>query len=108
MPLRAASRAPRGEGNRSRCSSPPRRTSTAGSTSLVDGGTAAVRWTTHATITGAPVQTPLGPVEPRGQKTQLSGVNIIRTRGSQIAEEWIYWDQVSWLQELGAISKPSG
>ena len=75
---------------------------------LVAGDTAVVRWTTRATITGQRLETAFGPVEPRGQKTEISGVNIIRTSGDQIAEEWYYWEEAKWLQQLGVARQTPG
>jgi steroid delta-isomerase-like uncharacterized protein len=74
---------------------------------MVVGDTAVVRWTTRATLTGARLQTRVGPVEPRGQKTEVSGVSVIRVSGDRIGEEWTYWDELSWLQQVGALPGPA-
>jgi predicted ester cyclase len=74
---------------------------------LVVGDTAVVRWTTRATFTGQSLETAFGPVEPRGQKIEFSGVNIIRTKGDQITEEWYYWEETKWLQQLGVAPRTS-
>src|SRR5262245_30700513 len=75
---------------------------------LVIGDTAVVRWTTRATLTGRGLETAFGPVEPRGQKMEFSGVNIVRTNGDQITEEWYYWEETKWLQQLGVVARTSG
>ena len=60
----------------------------------------ALRWTTHGTHR-RPLRTPLGVAAPTNRAITISGVIIFRIAEGQIAEEWIVWDTLSWMQQLG-------
>ena len=75
---------------------------------IASGDKVVLRWTTRATHTGAPLQTPLGEVMPAGRQTAVSGVNVLHIADGRIAEEWSYWDEVAWLQQLGALPAAAG
>lgn len=66
-----------------------------------------LRWTTQATDTGKPLVTPLRTLGATGRRTVVSGVNLLRIAAGQIAEEWIYWDELGFLQQLGVLYAPA-
>lgn len=42
-----------------------------------------------------------------GKPVQFAGIDLFRIAGGQFAEEWLMYDQLSLLQQLGAIPAPS-
>lgn len=63
------------------------------------------RFTVTATNTG-PLTTPYGELPPTGKKVQFFGVNIIQVVNEKIIEEWLYYNQASYLQRLGFTITP--
>ena len=57
-------------------------------------------WTFAATNTGS-FHTPLGDIPPTGNKVQFSGVAIDRVDEGKIVEEWVYFNGLQVLQQLG-------
>jgi steroid delta-isomerase-like uncharacterized protein len=57
-------------------------------------------WIFTATNTG-PFHTPLGDIPPTGNKVQFSGVAIDRVDEGKIVEEWVYFNVLQVLQQLG-------
>ncbi len=62
-------------------------------------------WTFTATNTG-PFHTPLGDVFATGNKVQFSGVAIDRVDEEKIVEEWVYFNVLQVLQQLGFTITP--
>ncbi len=63
-----------------------------------DGDTVATRWTAVGTHHGE-----LFGIAPTGKQATISGISIERFAGGKIAEEWISWDTLGLLQQLGAV-----
>ncbi len=57
-------------------------------------------WTVTGTNTG-PFHTPLGDLPPTGKKVIFSGVAIDRVVDGKIVEEWVYFNVLELLQQLG-------
>lgn len=57
-------------------------------------------WTFTATHTG-PFHTPLGDIPATGKKVQFSGVAIDRVDEGKMVEEWVYFNVLDFLQQLG-------
>jgi steroid delta-isomerase-like uncharacterized protein len=68
---------------------------------VVEGDTVVTRWTARATNQG-----PLLGTAPTGKPIQVGGVYIHRFEGGRIAEEWVYYDTLGFLQQLGLVSLP--
>jgi steroid delta-isomerase-like uncharacterized protein len=62
-------------------------------------------WTFAATNTGS-FHTPLGDIPPTGNKVQFSGVAIDRVDEGKIIEEWVYFNVLQVLQQLGFTITP--
>ena len=62
-------------------------------------------WTFSATNTGS-FHTPLGDIPPTGNKVQFSGVAIDRVDEGKIVEEWVYFNVLQVLQQLGFTITP--
>ncbi len=58
------------------------------------------RWIVDGTNTG-PLNTPFGSFPSTGKKVRFYGVLILRIVDGKIAEEWLYYNQTSLLQQLG-------
>jgi len=43
-----------------------------------------------------------------GLRTTTSGISITRFEGGKVVEEWIRWDTLGWLQQLGVIPPLGG
>jgi len=62
-------------------------------------------WTFKATHTG-PFHTPLGNIPPTGNKVQFSGVAIDRVDGGKLVEEWVYFNVLDVMMQLGFTLNP--
>jgi predicted ester cyclase len=62
-------------------------------------------WTFKATHTG-PFHTPLGDIPPTGNKVQFSGVAIDRVDGGKLVEEWVYFNVLDVMMQLGFTLNP--
>ena len=71
---------------------------------LVDGARAAVRWTFRGTHDGG---TYLGQAA-TGRSVTVTGMNVFRLAGGQIAELWVNADDLGELEQLGLITLPVG
>lgn len=56
----------------------------------------------HWTFSGTHIGD-LGPIQATGRKATASGIDIFRVQGGKIAEIWQQWDQLSLMQQLGAV-----
>jgi len=65
------------------------------------GDLVAVRWTFTGTHQGAFMGIP-----PTGKEVCIGAMEFNRLVGSQVAEHWVQLDQLSLLQQLGAIPAP--
>jgi predicted ester cyclase len=59
---------------------------------------------THA----GPFRTPQGEIPPSGREVALPYAFIRRVEGGKIASEHLYFDQLEFLQQLGAAPPPAG
>jgi predicted ester cyclase len=59
---------------------------------------------THA----GPFRTPQGEIPPSGREVALPYAFIRRVEGGKIASEHLYFDQLEFLQQLGATPPPAG
>jgi steroid delta-isomerase-like uncharacterized protein len=65
---------------------------------VVDGATAAVRWTGEVTHEG-----PFHGIPATGKRISVSGINLYRTQDGRIAQEWEQMDSLGMLAQLGAL-----
>jgi steroid delta-isomerase-like uncharacterized protein len=64
-----------------------------------------LRWIAEGTQTGS-LAMPSGELPPTGKKVKFFGVTIIHIVDGKIAEEWLYFNQASQLQQLGFTITP--
>lgn len=69
---------------------------------IAEGDRVVVRWSGHATHTGALMGIPA-----TGKQVTTSGMSIYRIREGRIMESWHTWDALGLLQQLGAIPAPA-
>jgi steroid delta-isomerase-like uncharacterized protein len=69
---------------------------------IAEGEKVASRWTGRGTHTGE-----IAGVSPTGRDVTVSGLTISRLEGGKIAEEWITWDTLGMLIQIGAIPEPA-
>jgi len=62
-------------------------------------------WTTTGTNTG-PLQTPMGELPPTGKKVRVSGVSISRRVNGKTAEQWVFYNMLDVMQQLGFTLTP--
>jgi steroid delta-isomerase-like uncharacterized protein len=72
---------------------------------IVKGDRIIILWTFSGTNTG-PLHTPLGAMPATGRKVQFSGVAIDRVDEGKIVEDWVYWNVLDILQQLGFTLNP--
>lgn len=67
---------------------------------IVEGGTAALRWSWEATHSGTSAS--LG-IPATGKRVSSLGCSVYHFRDGKIAEQWEYGDMLGLLQQLGVI-----
>lgn len=67
---------------------------------MVDGDKILFVWTFSGTQTGV-FRTPLGDIPPTGKKVKFSGVAIDRLVEGKVVEEWVYFNVLDFLMQLG-------
>jgi steroid delta-isomerase-like uncharacterized protein len=67
---------------------------------IVEGDTAALRWTWEGTHTGT---LPSLGIPATGQRVRFSGCSVYHFRDGKIVQQWEYGDLLGFLQQLGAI-----
>jgi len=72
---------------------------------IIMGDKTVTRWTMTGTNTG-PLRASEGELPPTGKKIRLSGVTISRRVNEKIAEEWIYFNVLDMLIQLGWTITP--
>lgn len=65
---------------------------------LADGDKVVTRWTVRGTHRGD-----LQGIAPSGKEITTPGISISRIVEGRIAEEWVHWDALGLLQQIGAI-----
>ena len=72
---------------------------------FVKGDTIVMRWTFSGTHTGL-FHTPLGAIPATGKTVRFSGVAIDRVVQGKIVEEWVYFNVLDFLLQLGFTLNP--
>jgi predicted ester cyclase len=68
---------------------------------IAEGDKVATRWTGRGTQTGE-----IAGIAATGKEVTVTGLTISRIEGGQVIEEWITWDTLGMLVQLGAIPTP--
>jgi steroid delta-isomerase-like uncharacterized protein len=68
---------------------------------VAEGDEVATRWSARGTHEGE-----LMGVAPTGNRVEITGITISRIEGGKIAEDWINYDALGMLQQVGAIPAP--
>ena len=68
---------------------------------VAQGDRVAVRWIFHGTHQGEFFGVP-----PTGTRVRMNAIEINRVQDGKIAEHWVELDQLSMLQQIGAIPSP--
>lgn len=63
---------------------------------IAEGNNIAMRWTATGTHKG-----PLGELPPTGKQVTMSGMNFLRLDDGKIVEDWVLWDSLGMMQQLG-------
>ena len=70
---------------------------------IVEGDKVVERWTSTATQQGE-----LMGIPPTGKWSKTSGISIFRVADGKLAEQWVNWDMLGMLQQLGVIPPLGG
>lgn len=68
----------------------------------VDGDTVVTRWTARGTHRGT-----LRGIPPTGQRVVVMALEVSRIADGKIAEQWLAFDTLGLLQQLGGVSEPA-
>ena len=68
---------------------------------IADGGKAVARFTMRGTHKGEFMG-----ISPTGKQVTMTGIQIVRVVGGRIAENWVNFDALGMLQQLGVIPAP--
>lgn len=68
---------------------------------IAEGERVVTRWTASGTHQGAFMGIPAS-----GKRATVTGIGITRYEDGKSAENWLNWDQLALLQQLGAIPTP--
>jgi steroid delta-isomerase-like uncharacterized protein len=68
---------------------------------VAEGDRVATRWSARGTHQGE-----LMGVGPTGNQVEITGISISRIEGGKIAEDWINYDALGMMQQMGAIPSP--
>ena len=63
-----------------------------------EGDLVAARWTSTGTHRGK-----LNEIEPTGRTVTVTGTTIIRIAAGQVREDWVQWDAVGLMRQLGVL-----
>lgn len=63
---------------------------------IAEGDKVAIRWTAEGTHKGKLMDMP-----PTGKEITLNGMNFLHLRDGKIAEDWVIWDSMGMMQQLG-------
>ena len=66
---------------------------------LADGNKVTVRWTARGAHKGT-----LMAISPTGKEITTTGISVIRIAGGKVAEQWVTWDTLGMMQQLGAVA----
>jgi steroid delta-isomerase-like uncharacterized protein len=65
---------------------------------VAEGEKVTARWTCRGTHKGD-----LNGIKPTGREVTISGISICDFAGGKVAEEWVNWDALGMLQQLGVV-----
>ena len=65
---------------------------------VAEGDMVVTRWTAHGTHQGEFMG-----IAPSGNSIEVSGMSMDRISGGKIAEDWVNWDALEMMQQIGAI-----
>jgi len=65
---------------------------------IAEGDMVTARWSCRATHKGD-----LSGIAPTGKQITISGISIGRFAGGKIAEAWVNWDALGFMQQLGVV-----
>jgi steroid delta-isomerase-like uncharacterized protein len=68
---------------------------------VAEGDTVAVRWSARGTHEGE-----LMGMEPTGEAVDMRGMNFLHIENGKIAEDWVLWDSLGMMQQLGIGPEP--
>jgi steroid delta-isomerase-like uncharacterized protein len=60
-----------------------------------------VRWVGSGTHVGE-----INGIPPTGRSVKVNAISIHRMRDGKIAETWVVWDTLGFLQQLGVVPQP--
>ena len=69
---------------------------------IADGDRVATRWTGRGTHTGELMGIPA-----TGRQVTVGGMTLMRIVDGKSREDWITWDTLSMMQQLGAVPEPA-
>ena len=72
---------------------------------IVKGNNIVTRWTLTGANTG-PFYTPFGELPPTGKEFRISGLGLFRVADGKITEQWIVFNVLDMLQQLGFMLAP--
>lgn len=70
---------------------------------VAEGNTVAVRWSMQGTHEGA-----LPDLDPTGEEVTVRGMNFMHVEDGKIVEDWVLWDSLGMMQQLGIGPEPPG
>jgi predicted ester cyclase len=47
-------------------------------------------------------------IPPTGRSVSVSAVHLFRIEGGKIAEQWVVWDTLGFMQQIGVIPEQAG
>ncbi len=71
-------------------------------TAICEGDMVAVRLVVEG-VHSRPLQTPGGPIPPANRPFRLHTLNLFRFAGGKVAEQWVVFDMLDFLQQVGAM-----
>ena len=69
---------------------------------FAEGDRVATRWTARGTHSGE-----IAGIPPTGKEVTVAGMTFSRLEGGLIVEEWVNWDALGMLVQLGAVPEPA-
>jgi steroid delta-isomerase-like uncharacterized protein len=70
---------------------------------IAEGDRVVTRWSVEGTHTG-----PLPGIPPTGKRIRVTGTTISRIENGKIAEDYIHWDALGLMQQLGVMQRTPG
>ena len=67
---------------------------------VAEGDMVVTRWTARGTHQGEFMD-----IAPSGNRIEVSGMSMDRISGGKIVEDWVNWDALEMMQQMGAISQ---